>query len=380
MRKLRVFKSLLRWLPTGIFSLILLLALVFPAQADTGTYRISNYVLTLEPQSSGRVKITCEQEWKVLGGHIPWITVGLPNSDFSVGEYSLAAAKVRADNSGSWSGVRIDLDRDYLPGETFKIKFSVLQGNLLERLTSEKKWRIVYTPGWYDNAITDHLQINLVSPVGLDSYSSISPTSTSTQDNVITWEKTDLARGGKFTVSVECLDGNFLSSTVPVKSESGPGGPNWRLIIIVGVIFVFLYLIIMLAVRKSRQARDAQVKERIAATEKAMAEDKAKREEIEKGFEEYVDKKGLKPDAEGRYYDRGYGDYITPVIWGAVLMNQQRAMIQNHSKTSTHSCACACVSCACACACACAGGGAAGCSRKSLHQCRKCSFKDEVHS
>ena len=130
---------MLRWLSAGIFALVLLLAVAAPAHADTGTYRILSYVTTLEPQSSGAVKITYEQEWQVLGGHIPWVTVALPNSSFSVGEYSQAAAKVSADNSGSWSGVRIDLDKDYLPGATFKIKFSVLQENLLERLTQEKK-------------------------------------------------------------------------------------------------------------------------------------------------------------------------------------------------------------------------------------------------
>jgi hypothetical protein len=369
---------MLRWLPLGIFALVLLLSMAHPANADTGTYQISNYILTLEPQSSGKVQITCEQDWKVLSGHIPWITVGLPNSSFSIGEFGQAAAKVAADNSGGWSGVRIDLDRDYLPGETFKIEFSVLQGNLLERLTNEKKWRINYTPGWYDNAPVDHLQINLVSPANIDSYSSISPPSSSTKDNIITWERTNLPRGARFTVNVESLDGSFLSATAQVKGKSGP---NWGVIALIGVGIIIVYLLIMLAVRRSRQVRDAQIKDRIAATEKAMAEDKEKREEIEKGFKEYVDEKGLKPDAEGRYYDRGYGNYITPIIWGAVLMHQQRAnRASEQPPRNTRSCACACVSCACACACACAGGGAAGCSRKSLHQCKKCEMNNNLCS
>ena len=108
--------------------------------------------VTLEPQSNGQVKITYEQSWKVLSGDIPWITVGLPNSNFTVGSSSGALTKVSAANSSGFSGVRVDLDKDYLPGQTFDIKFTVLQSNLLERLTAEKKWRINYTPGWYDNA------------------------------------------------------------------------------------------------------------------------------------------------------------------------------------------------------------------------------------
>ena len=57
---MRVFKSMLRWLPAGIFVLVLLIAMVLPATAaaDTGTYQISNYVVTLEPQSSGQVRMT----------------------------------------------------------------------------------------------------------------------------------------------------------------------------------------------------------------------------------------------------------------------------------------------------------------------------------
>ena len=133
---MRVFAGMLRWLSAGIFALVLLLAAAVPVNADTGTYQILDYVVSLEPQSSGKVRITYEQEWKVLSGNIPWITVGLPNSNFSVEEFSGAASRVYANNSGGWYGVRVDLDKDYLPGETFRVKFVVLQGNLLERLTS----------------------------------------------------------------------------------------------------------------------------------------------------------------------------------------------------------------------------------------------------
>ena len=88
--------------------------------------------------------------------------------------------------------------------------------------------------------------------------------------------------------------------------------------------------------------------------------------------------KNIQPDAQGRYYDRSYGDYITPAIWAAVISSQfSRSYTQPYNRpatTSRPSCvACACVSCACACACACAGGGAAGCSRKTLHECRTCA-------
>ncbi len=126
--------AILPWrLSAGIFALILILALAVPLNAgDTGTYKLSDYVVTLEPQSSGQVKLTIEQQWQVLGGNIPWITVGLPNSSFSIVDYSGAAARVSPENSGGFTGVRIDLDQNYQASQNFQVKFTVLQSNLLE--------------------------------------------------------------------------------------------------------------------------------------------------------------------------------------------------------------------------------------------------------
>jgi hypothetical protein len=107
-----------------------------------------------------------------------------------------------------------------------------------------------------------------------------------------------------------------------------------------------------------------------------MKTDDKKKKEIESGFQEYVQKEKIQPDAEGRYYDGHYGDYITPVIWAAMIMPQLQRKDDTVPPASQGyrggNCACACVSCACACACACAGGGAAGCSKKTLHECERC--------
>jgi hypothetical protein len=362
-----------RWLPAGIFALILLVVLVLPAAAaDTGTYRISNYLVTLEPQNNGHVRMIYQQEWKVTSGHIPWVTVGLANSNYTVVSYGESAARVSAANSGGFAGVRVDLDKDYQQGESFKVQFVVLQNNLLERLTGEKKWRIDFTPGWYDNAVTDHLQINLVSPVNTEAYSLLNP-QPAVNGNMFTWEKSNVPGGGRFNIKVECVDGSFLSATAPVSRGQGSG--TWVTVAVIAGVLILLCLLIMLAVRRNRQARDEEIKARIAATEKELSEDRDKEKAAEKGFKEYVEKKDIKADEQGRYFDRGYGGYITPIIWMAVLSNQDKV----NRPQPAHTCACACVSCACACACACAGGGAAGCSRKTLHECQTCSvLRDKV--
>jgi len=365
-------------LSPGILALAAVLTVALPARADTGTYRILDYVTTLEPQSNGSVRITYEQTWQVLSGNIPWITVGLANANYSVQSWGGAAARVYGANSGGFVGVRADLDRTYLTGDKFSVKFVVLQNNLLERLTSEKRWRIDFTPGWYDNAEISHLGIRLVSPVSLDAYSLVRPVSTTSAEGVITWDRSNVARGGRFEIRVECLDGSFLSATTP-GAKKGPS--PWPFVIGAIVVVAFIALIVG-GVRRAKRARDAELKARIASTEQEMAQDKAKKEEVEKGFREYVIEKGMEPDAQGRYYDRGYGDYITPAIWAAVILSQQQQRARDAAAAASggggYSCACACVSCACACACACAGGGAAGCAHKTLHECRECEVSENT--
>jgi hypothetical protein len=361
---MRVCKPVLWWLSAGILVLIILLSVSSPVAADTGTYRINNYAVTLEPQSDGRVKITYEQDWQVTGGDIPWVTVGLPNSNFTVQSSGGNAAAVYTYNTDGFQGIRADLDKDYKPGQTFNVKFTVLQSNLLEKLTSESKWRINFTPGWYDNATIDHLQIDMVSPVAYDAYSSITPSPMASNNNVITWERTNLPPGSRFVVKVESPDGSFLSASVPVSKS---GGISSKTLIIIIASIVVIGMLIFWGIKKNREARDTALKERVVTIEAEMAEDETKKEQIEEGFEKYVEKEKIKPDAEGRYYDTGYGNYITPAIWAAVILPQQT---EQHKTTGGGGGHCACVSCACACACACAGGGAAGCSRKTLHECR----------
>jgi hypothetical protein len=367
---------MLGWLSAGIFFLVLLLMPVL-AVADTGTYEITNYVATLEPQSDGKVKTTYEQEWKVLSGNIPWITVGLPSNNFSIEGQGGAAAKVVRENSSGFIGVRVDLDRDYQAGQTFKISFTVLQGNVLERLTADKKWRINYTPGWYDRAKIDYLKINLVSPVDYQTYTSLKPEPNSVNNNVISWEKSNLAPSARFNINVESLDGNFLTATAPGSTSSGRN--PWPIVIVIIGIILFVALVAYLWLR-SRRNQYKDTPERIAEIEEEMLRNNSKKNRIEKDFQKYVEREGIEPDEEGRYYDASYGDYITPAIWAAVIAPQiLHSSNPNNPPPPTGGgggCACACVSCACACACACAGGGAAGCSRKTVHDCGSCSVSN----
>ncbi len=377
---MRISLSMLRWLSAGIFVLLALLLAAAPASADTGTYKISDYIVTLEPQNDGRVFLTIEQEWQVLSGNIPWVTVGLPNKYFEVKDFSGDVSKVSDGSGGGFYGVRVDLDKDYYPGQTFNLKFTVLQGHLLERLTDENKWRIDYTPGWYDRAAIGHLQVNLVSPVSYQTYITSNPMPV-VNGNVITWERNNVNPGGRLDIKVESTDGSFLTADEPQTSGGAKLGAAFYFII--GAI-VLIGLLVVWNIRQTRKKRDREIKMRASIIEEEMSVDALKKQAVEEDFKEYVEKENLQPDEQGRYYDRAYGSYITPAIWAAIIYNQQLRNIStslppaNYGRSSSVSCAC--VSCACACACACAGGGAAGCSRKTLHECRTCAVKKAVQT
>ena len=51
-----------------------------------------------------------------------------------------------------------------------------------------------------------------------------------------------------------------------------------------------------------------------AKIETDMIQDKDKRDEIERKFMEYIKRKNIFPDQEGRYLDPTYGFFITPSI------------------------------------------------------------------
>jgi hypothetical protein len=355
--------------------LLALALLPVPTYADTGDYEILDYSVELTPLDDGGVHMKYYQEWLCTGGHIPWVTVGTANSNFNIISTGGNVASARDDSSGGWQGVYLTLDKDYASGDTFTVSFSIVQRDLLERLTDEGKWRIDFTPGWYDNCVTDNLTIVLNSPVPVSSYS-FAPQPAEVTDNIVTWQ-TSLARGGRFNVRIESYDGSFLQPTVPTSS-----GFNWLSVLIP----LFVVGILIFAFVRSRRRERLSTAEEYIFDEKGNLDDRLKeaKEKWDKDkkdsefsdleqakFDEFVAEKQLEPDANGDYYYNG--NLINPWILYWALTSRtyrkpgMRVFTARGGGTRDSSCiavSCACVACACACACACAGGGAAGCAKK----------------
>jgi len=365
-----------RVLLIAAISFIVLALLPVPTYADTGTYEILNYTVELTPSSDGSVNMTYYQEWLCTGGDIPWVTVGTANGNFDIISTGGNVESARKDSSGGWHGVYLTLDEDYTSGEKFAISFSIIQRDLLERLPDEGKWRIDFTPGWYDNCFTDNLTITLNSPVPVSSYS-FAPQPAQVIGNIVTWQ-TSLDRGDRFNVRMESYDGGFLQP-----SEPADPGFSWAWVLIP----VFMVGLLLVMVARSRRREKPSTSEEYIFDEKGNLDDKLKEakekwdkdkkddkfSDIEQArFDEFVAEKKVTPDINGNYYYNG--NFINPWIlfWALNSLSYRKPNMNVFTTrgagarggSSCVAVSCACVACACACACACAGGGAAGCAKK----------------
>jgi hypothetical protein len=307
-------------------SALLLLFLAAPAfvSADTGTYKIIDYKVELTPHFDGKVEMAYYQKWAVTGGHIPWITVGAANSNFVI-DQSKNKGNIRTiypNNSSDWQGVRIDLDKDYRPGETFEVGYTLIQSKLF--YADKENYRLDFTPGWYDRAATENLTIIIHSFAKIEQIKARpSPTKIEGQD--IIWT-TSLGSGQRFSVSF-----SFPKSLMPsVKSSEIKQGVS------ADIVFLIIFLIVAIFIIA------------VALSRKGYGGTYRRGGMIFFGGP-YGGRAGGRPGGRSTGGGGGFGGRSV-------------------------SCACACV--ACACACACAGGGGAGCTKKTVHSCPVCRKKN----
>lgn len=297
---------------------------------DTGTYRIESYRVDLTPHSDGTVALSYYQRWLVTGGHIPWITVGAANGDFETAGYGGAVAALSPVNQGGWTGVRLDLDRDYRPGETFEASFSIVQRRLFH--AEEGTYRLDFTPGWYEAAGIDTMRVAVKFFADLSTVTAEPPAS-AVSGNEMIWLATGLGRGERFRVRV-----SFPAGLFPAGIEKGhlARGASGGVPFVVAIAIVVLFIVVLLSIRAAvRSAGGRYTGGRI----------------FYGGFPGAGSRGGSSRGGRSTGGGGGFGG-------------------------SSYSCACACVSCACACACA--GGGGAGCSRKLEHACPVCEKRSDA--
>lgn len=307
-----------------------LLACLLPACCDTGTYEILNYQVLLTPHADGNVQIDYDQHWKVTGGHIPWVTIGTPNKDYSILSFAAQVKSASDASEGDWSGVRLDLNRDFQPGDTFEVRVSIKQTHLF--FADEKNYHLDFTPGWYDAATISAMEVRLKSFAPLASITSKPQPGSSTEDELV-WTRKQLSAGEHFDISVSFPRASIPQAIPPNNLRPEGNGADIAGPIFVFVIFAIFIIIVIVAIIRSATLRGAGYT----------------------GGGIFYGGGGI-----GSSSSRDSSDSTRPPRTGG----------GGGFGGSGFSCACACVSCACACACA--GGGGAGCSRKRQHSCPIC--------
>ena len=208
---------------------------------DTGTYRIVDYKVNLTPHSDGTVASQYYQKWLVTGGHIPWITVGTPKGNFSIVGSSGAVSLISSASQGGWSGVRLDLDRDYQSGETFEVTFSIVQKGLF--YAEGKSYKLDFTPGWYDRAITDTLRIGVTFFSKLETVAA-DPRPALVSGDEMVWVKYGLGQGERFSihisVPVESFPAGIAQSNLKGASDESISGAKGVVAFVVVGFIVFI--------------------------------------------------------------------------------------------------------------------------------------------
>ncbi len=178
--------------------LVVLFSTVSCVKADTGTYTITIQKVDLTVQTDGNVIISYKIEMMVHSGYIPWVTVGLPTSNFEILSFDGNTSSVSPQNSDSWSGVYISLDRTYYSNEHFVISFKVLQKDFIYKYNDQQA-SLLFTPCWWDSAVIEHMNVTFHLPPEIQSVTTTSQPTAFANSSII-WEWTNIpAREKKST-------------------------------------------------------------------------------------------------------------------------------------------------------------------------------------
>lgn len=225
--------------------------------ADTGTYSIQSQDYKITLRSDRSAVIDYSTKWTVTGGNIPWVTVGLPTSDFSVQpNYGGNAQMVAPQNEIGWSGVYVTLDKTYYSGDTFQFNFEVIQNNFVQKYGDNAS--IQFTPVWWDNAEVGSMNIEIFPPDGVTAVSTSSEP-TGYNNGSVYWTFNNVEAGGKRTIGllmpIDAFPG--LNDTTDTSSNGFTtflGGADnalgnmdgtfmWVVIIFIAILFIIIGIV-----------------------------------------------------------------------------------------------------------------------------------------
>jgi Zn-finger nucleic acid-binding protein len=209
--------------------------------ADTGTYTVTVQNVDLTVQTDGNVIIHYEIGMLVHTGNIPWVTVGLPTSNFDVRSFGGNALSVDPQNSGGWSGVYVTLDKTYYAEEKFVFSFEVLQKDFIYKYNDQQA-SLLFTPSWWDNAVVEQMNVTVHLPPEIQGVTTTSQPTVFANSSIV-WAWKNIPAGEKKSTGV------LMPLSAFSHVGAGPGvfdflsGNNcWLWLVPVVIIGVFLII------------------------------------------------------------------------------------------------------------------------------------------
>lgn len=301
----------------------LILTPVVNVKASSYLDRIDKYEITIDPNKDGTLDMEFNIRWTVLDskteGPLTWIKIGIPNKYVANIQGTTSNIEKISYYSDGGSYIRIDLNREYLAGETLDIGFTYIQSRMYMLHGTECYYN--YKPGWFD-------EIPVTSAViKWNKDGVIEADQMSESDGYYIWSS-KLNPGETLDINVK-YDQSYFRVLNPDLQYSDAYMTTSDILAIVLIIVIFVIVIVVLIISIVSQ-QDPYLNERGFV-----------------GRSYFYHRR--------RYYHAGY--YSTGrKIKKPVVVNSSGFRGGGGS------------SCACACACACAGGGRAGCSMKDFYK------------
>ena len=330
-----------------LFALAALALFAPKAYADSGDLdEIQNYRVDVTPDTDGSLAIVVTVDWLVLDstseGPLEWVQIGVPNE---AAENFTALTDTISNVYRDGEYAHITFDRSYSAGEVVHFSYSWTQPYMYT-LGEDGSVRYDYTPGWFDNANVDSMQLtwhyNGVAPSGINASATGKSDGQELDDAFVLSSRETLAHSDTMTVSMEyaswpaTLDAGMSADNYSSSDyDSGSGDDSDLVVGFFVLIFVIFFMVMVISSAGSWVG----------------------------GF--YYRNVPHYRRRGGLYYDCDWHGTVPPGAVGrAAPPPGARAFTSMGGGRSGGGCACAS---SCACACACAGGGRAGCSAKNLY-------------
>lgn len=314
----------------SFFSIILLFFIFLTPKTkaySSDLDEILSYQIFVDPRDDATLDFRYIIKWNVLacdedGNGVTWVKIGVPNkycTEVKSNSSDIKKAFYYVDGTSTY--VRLDLVKEYMPGEIINLDFSFHQTHMFTYGNDGDTKLVTYafTPGWFDEIKVDSLKVywNKTNVYFSDCKSE--------DESDLIWSAT-LAKGQRTKVQVSYDEKVFPNINPKDTYKGSKDYSKMNRIVIFAAIVIVIFIILSTLSRIFRRAS-------------------------------YYRTRGFYPYGR-RFFYRYY-------YYGVNNKGERKSNPYVHSGGSGHSGG---HSCACACACACAGGGRAGCSKKDFYK------------